>query len=256
VRHGVDVWQRLGERVRRLRLSLTYSAPGETLLHAPPRVLTFGRETCQKPQSLDRGKKGPAAEFGRYVDQKRPFVLAISQMSIADIADLLAVKVNEYLATFPNTIKVPKSRMGKNKEAVKAGASRVGHHVTAVVFGDKHYSENKNPRVLDVGVDTRLVEYAYWMGDDVELCLASTVHEVQNEMMWYYLEANYDLKLPDVFAEVQQTGHDTPASWDVRFNAEGLTEVQVAAKVREIVTRHNNLMQELRKRYYSPKRQQ
>lgn len=178
------------------------------------------------------------------------------QMSISEIADLLTEKVNEYLETFPNAIKVPKGRVGKNKEAVKGAAARVGHHVTTVVFGDQHYSQNKNPRVFDVGVDTRLVEYAYWMGDDIELCLASTVHDVQNEMMWYYLEDKYDLGMSDVFTDVQPTGHDTPASWDVRFNAEGLTEAQVVAKVREIVARHNSLMAELRKRYYSAKREQ
>lgn len=110
------------------------------------------------------------------------------------------------------------SRLGKNKGAVKAASSSVAHHVTTIVFGDHHYSESKNPRVVDADVDTRLVEYAYWMGDDIEIILVSTLHEVQNENLWYYLEANYDLKVPDVLTEIEPTGHDTPASWEVRLN--------------------------------------
>lgn len=108
----------------------------------------------------------------------------------------------------------------------------------------------KDGRILDIGVDTELVVYAEWKGDDIELTLTSSTKGAQAEGMAQFFLDNYKLGLD--FAVASYLDGPCPICWAVRMDACNLSDDKLRERLAKIVSEHNSKIAQLRKEYYSP----
>lgn len=191
------------------------------------------------PVRLDNTQIPGIAETIGYIDAHT--------IPISKIASLVLEKVLDYILSQPN-------RDGYTLYYNMSIGGKPGS--TTILFSQSDYKGPDEPKILDVGVDTGLVKWAYWLGEDIELFLCSTRGESQNFKMASYFMQNYNLEIEfPLCLKDDGNDEDWPVTWKVLIGTKNISEDKLAEIIKKILVQHEETIDSLREQFYKDLKQ-